>query len=339
VDAQGNIGPPGTGTNYPALGDLTLQFVAATELGPSTRFVAPRDLIWNDKLPLDFSGHGTHVSGTIGQMTNNGTNGSGDASRGGGTAGVAFNVKLMPVKVISSEWDDIFGSPFAGTDDVVALGIRYAADNGAKVINMSIGRSGPTNCGTNASQNGCAPAIEDAVRYAVSKGAFVAIAAGNSFNQGDPTQVIAEVAARVPGAVSVASINRAKGHPPYSTSGSYVELAAPGGEFGSFGAGGGILQQTLNLDLVNTFDLPPSQFTAPRFDALAYFYFVGTSQATPHVSGVAAMLMQQGLTDPAAVEAALERFATDIGSPGRDTFFGFGLVDARATLRGLGLAR
>jgi subtilisin family serine protease len=60
------------------------------------------------------------------------------------------------------------------------------------------------------------------------------------------------VAARVPGAVSVGAINRAKGHAPYSTSGSYVELAAPGGEFGSFGAGGGILQQTLNLALTET---------------------------------------------------------------------------------------
>ena len=339
IDSQGNVGPPGSGTNYPALGDLTLQFVAATELGPSTRFVSPRDLIWNDNLPLDFSGHGTHVSGTIGQMTNNGANGAGDTAHGGGTAGVAFNVRLMPIKVISSEWDDIFGSPFAGTDDVVALGIRYAADNGAKVINMSIGRTGPANCGTNASQNGCAPAIEDAVRYAVSKGAFVAIAGGNSFDQGNPTEVIAELATRVPGAVSVAAVNRIKTHPPYSTSGSYIELAAPGGEFGSFGAQGGILQQTLNLALTETFDRPPSQFTAPRFDALEYYFFVGTSQAAPHVAGIAAMLMQQGITDPVAVEAALERFATDIGSPGRDQFFGFGLVDARTTLRGLGLAR
>ena len=55
---------------------------------------------------------------------------------------MAFNVKLMPVKVLSTEWDDIFGSPNEGTDDVVALGIRYAADNGAKIINMSLGRIG-----------------------------------------------------------------------------------------------------------------------------------------------------------------------------------------------------
>ena len=54
---------------------------------------------------------------------------------------------------------------------------------------------------------------------------------------------------------------------------------------------------------------------------------------------VAAMLMQQGITDPAAVEAALEHFATDLGSPGRDVLFGFGLIEARSGLRGLGLAR
>ena len=245
----------------------------------------------------------------------------------------------MPVKVISTEWDDIFSSPNGGTDDVVALGIRYAADNGAQVINMSIGRTGPSNCGTNRNQDGCAPAIEDAIRYAVGKGCFVAIAAGNSFDDGNPTEVIAEIAARVPGAVSVAAVNRDKRHPPYSTTGTYVELAAPGGEFGSFGNTGGILQQTLNLALVYTFDGPPSQFRAPRFDALAYYYFTGTSMATPHVSGVAAMLMQQGITNPAAIEAALERFAADLGPAGRDSTFGFGLVDARATLRGLGLAK
>jgi serine protease len=339
IDSEGNVAPPGIGTRYPALGNVTLQFVAATELGPSSRFVAPRDFIWNDDLPLDFNGHGTHVSGTLGQLTNNAASGLGDVTNGGGTAGVAFNVKLMPVKVISTEWDDIFNSPESGTDEVVALGIRYAADNGAKVINMSLGRTGPANCGSNASQSGCAPAIEDAVRYAVSKGAFVAIAAGNAFAEGDPTEVVAELASRIPGAVSVAAVNRARAHASYSSSGTYIELAAPGGDFGAFGSGGGILQQTLNLDLVHTFDRSPSQFTAPRFDALAYYYFVGTSQATPHVSGLAAMLMQQGITDPAAVEAALERFATDLGPPGRDPLFGFGLVDARATLRGLGLAR
>ncbi|MGE3841191.1 MAG: S8 family serine peptidase, partial [Vicinamibacterales bacterium] len=117
---------------YPALGRITVPFAAAPELAGASRFVAPHDFIWDDDVPLDFDGHGTHVAGTIGQLTNNGV----------GLAGMAYNVRLMPVKVIAGPWDDIFDSPFAGTDDVVARGIRYAADNGAKVINMSIGRDG-----------------------------------------------------------------------------------------------------------------------------------------------------------------------------------------------------
>ena len=61
--------------------------------------------------------------------------------------------------------------------------------------------------------------------------------------------------------------------------------------------------------------------------------------ATPHVSGFAALLMQQGVTNPAAIEAAMKQFATDKGIAGRDDSFGFGLINPRATLRGLGLAR
>ena len=160
-----------------------------------------------------------------------------------------------------------------------------------------------------------------------------------SFAEGNPTEVIAEIATRVAGVVSVAAVDPAKGHASYSSSGAWVELAAPGGEFGAFGSAGGVLQQTLDIDLVDTFDRPPAQFAAPRFDSLAYFFFIGTSQAAPHVSGLAAMLMQQGITDPAAVEAALEHFATDLGATGRDDLFGFGLIHARNTLRGLGLAK
>jgi serine protease len=315
------------GVTYPALGAMTLRFVAATELGASSRFVEPHDFIWNDAAPVDMNGHGTHVSGTIGQLTNNAQNGLGDVGNQGGTAGVAFNVKLMPVKVIDSAWDVIFGAPRSGTDDVVAQGIRYAADHGANIINMSIGRTGPP-----------APVVEDAIRYAVSRGVFVAIAGGNGFDDGNETEVLAEIASRVSGAVSVAAVDRLKRHAWYSSSGSYIELAAPGGSFET-GADGGVLQQTLDLDLVERFLLPPAQYSAPRFDALGYYYFIGTSQATPHVSGVAAMLMQQGLKSPAVIEAALEHFALDLGTPGRDTMYGYGLIDARATLRGLGLAR
>jgi subtilisin family serine protease len=72
---------------------------------------------------------------------------------------------------------------------------------------------------------------------------------------------------------------------------------------------------------------------------MAYIGSQGTSIATPHVAGVAALLMQQGIRNPAAIEAALKRFATDRGPTGRDDETGFGEINARNTLRGLGLVR
>jgi serine protease len=241
---------------------------------------------------------------------------------------VAYNVRIMPVKVIDGEWDFIFDSPEEGTDDTVARGLRYAADNGAKVINMSIGRTGPP-----------APAIEDAMRYAVSRGAFVVVSAGNSFDDGNPVEVLAQIAGRVAGAVAVGAVGRNLEHASYSTAGDYVELAAPGGNFSSGGAQAGILQQTLDDDFVFTFAGGPSRYAAPRFDVFGYFYFQGTSMAAPHVSGLAALLYDQGVTNPAAIEAALKKFAVDKGAAGRDDEFGHGLISARDTLRGLGLAR
>jgi serine protease len=137
----------------------------------------------------------------------------------------------------------------------------------------------------------------------------------------------------------VAAVDKSHDRAFYSSSGTYIELAAPGGSFRGFSSEGGILQQTLDLDLVETFTLPVSRFRPPRFDVLAYFYFIGTSQATPHVSGVAAMLVQQGYSDPRGIEAALEKFATDLGSAGRDNDFGFGEINARKTLLGMGVAK
>jgi serine protease len=325
-----------SGVKYPALGSVTLPYSAADQLVRPERIVAPFDFIWNGtRPPLDFDGHGTHVAGTIGQLTNDGKE----------TAGVAFNVKLMPVKVIDGVWDDLFGAPNVGTDAEVARGIRYAADNGAQIINMSIGRPGPPDT---------APAVEDAIKYAVGKGVFIAIAGGNEFEDGNPKEVIAEIASRVQGAVSVAAVDRnatngdhkCSGtttspacHAYYSSTGSWVELSAPGGSDRGFGRDGVIWQQTLDFREVETYTLPPSKYRAPRFDVIGVFGYIGTSMAVPHVSGVAAMMRQQGITSPAAIEAALERFAVDLGTAGRDDMYGYGLIDARNSLRGLGLAR
>jgi len=308
------------GPIYPALGLVDVPFAAAPDLGPASRFVSPRDFVWNDDLPLDLDGHGTHVAGTIGQATNNGI----------GVAGMAFNVRIMPVKVIDEVWDFIFGSPNFGSDDTVAQGIRYAADNGAHVINMSIGREA----------GGAAPAIEAAVRYAVSKGAFVVISAGNDGNGQNRANRAGDFTATIDGAVSVGAVGRTLDRAYYSTTGSYVELSAPGGDQRLSGVQeGGILQQMVDQQLAITFTQAPALFRAPRFDAFRYYFIQGTSMAAPHVSGFAALLRQQGITNPAAIEAAMKQFATDRGTPGRDDAHGAGLINPRATLRGLGLAR
>jgi len=274
---------------------------------------------------FDTQGHGTHVAGTILQATNNNV----------GFAGIAYDARLLPVKSCFSYWDlQLFlgavGEPgyvpptFDGgcaTSDVVA-GIRYAADQGAKVINLSLG--GPDE----------APAYRDALTYAVSRGAFVAVAVGNEFEEGNPTEYPAAYTASIDGAMSVAAINRSSRRAYYSNTGAHVEIAAPGGDVRDGGLNGLIFQVAPFGD-----DFDPGSVIVPRFDRFTEVPNQGTSMASPHVAGVAALLYSQGITNPAAIEAAIKRFARDLGEPGRDADYGHGLIDARAALRGLGLVR
>ena len=307
----------------PLGGTVSIRFSTTPDLYADGRIVSPRDFIYNDNSPVDLDGHGTHVAGTIAQQTNNNI----------GVAGIAYNVKLMPVKVLPGSWDVVFTRGAAsGTYAIVASGIRHAADNDAKIINLSLGGSAP------------GPVVRDAIQYAVGKGAFVAMAAGNEAEDGNPLGYPAAYGTEISGAMTVGAVNRSLKHATYSSFHPYVEICAPGGELTtSADFEHGVTQITYDpISTLSDFDPPDLLrfFIAgfrPTFDRFAPEPFQGTSMAAPHVSGVAALLYSQGIRNPAAIEQAIKKFATPISATKDEC--GAGLVDPRRALRGLGLGR
>jgi serine protease len=293
--------------------------IAASRIKPGRDFA-----FWNGPV-VDTDGHGTHVAGTALQDTNNNF----------GVAGIAYRATLLPVKACLSYWDlqylmSAFGQPGFLDPDItgfcddadLAAGIRYAADSSAQVINLSLGSADP------------APLLRDAITYAVSRGSVVAIAVGNEFQEGNPVEYPAAYAQQIDGAIAVGAVGRSSKRAFYSNTGPHVEIVAPGGDDTDGGTSGMIAQYALLFT-----DFTPGVIRRPRFDRYAVILSEGTSMATPHVSGVAALLISQGITKPAAIESAIEKFATDLGTKGRDNEYGFGLVNARAALRGMGLIK
>ena len=301
----------------------------------ASRFISPADFInasGASTIVVDVEGHGTHVTSTIGENINNNL----------GEAGIAYNVKLMPVKVCAGYWDVQFAFSAAGNRGYIpttaggcpvaatASGIRYAADNGAKVINLSLGGASPSSI------------EQDALNYAVSKGAFIAISAGNCFQPTpsecppgvvNPPEFPASFAASIDGAVAVAAVGPSLSHAYHSSAGSYVEISAPGGSDLEGGANGMIWQATIFPP-----DSDPVTVSFPRFDRYAEVPYEGTSMAAPHVSGVAALIVSQGVTNPALLEALIKKTARPLGTAsGRSDQYGFGLIQPRAALFGFGI--
>ena len=300
--------------------NVSVPFVANPEV-PAARVMQGRDFTILGGPVRDLQGHGTHVAGTVLQETNNGV----------GQAGIAYNARLLPLKACLGFWDvqivlgqlGIPGFLSDGWCDTAAVAgaIRYAADSGAQVINVSIGGPSPS------------PIYLDALRYAVQRGTFITIAAGNSAEEGNPVEYPAAYAAQIDGVMAVGAVGPSGKRALYSNTGTHVEIAAPGGSDRE-----GQLAMVYQTAVCKS-DYDPLRTLRPRFDRYCNVPSAGTSMAAPHVAGVAALLYSQGITNPAAIEAAIKRFAKDLGAPGRDNEYGFGLIDARATLLGLGVVR
>ncbi|MEA2351589.1 MAG: serine protease [Thermoleophilaceae bacterium] len=248
--------------------------------------------------PQDENGHGTHVAGIAAAITNNGI----------GVAGTAPGARILPVRVLDKD-----GS---GDDTAVDSGIRWAADHGAKVINLSLG-SAPIL----GNLPGSSAATEKAVAYAFGKGAVVVASAGNE------SAPACDYPAAATNAVCVGATDE-QGMPsfysnfPVDPDGT-VGVRAPGG-FGD------PVSCESSLDIWSTMwpksDDDNCGGTIKGYDTLA-----GTSMSAPFVSGVAALLAGRGLTAPQILECLKTKSSND-GS--YDPAFGYGIVDADKAVAG-----
>ncbi len=253
----------------------------------STAFVAGYDFINDDAHANDDEGHGTHVTGTIAQSTNNAL----------GVAGIAFNTSIMPVKVLDNR-----GS---GSYAAIADGIYFAAVNGARVISMSLGgRSGSIT-------------LENALAYAHNLGVTIVCASGND----GFASTISYPAAYDAYCIAVGATRYDEAVAGYSNRGASLDLTAPGGDTSVDQNGDGYVDGVLQ----QTFGSSPTDF--------GYYFYQGTSMATPHVSGVAALLLAQDPTrTPVEIRSILQSTAKDKGSSGWDPNYGWGILDAAAAL-------
>jgi subtilisin family serine protease len=235
------------------------------------------DFVNNDADASDDHWHGTHVAGIAAAETNNSQ----------GIAGVAWNCKVLPVKVVDKDGEGNYGQ--------LIDGIEWAVDNGARVINVSLGG------------DVAADALKDAVRYAYEKNVVVVASAGND------SAAVGYPAAYDEYVIAVASTDYADGRTTYSNFGTQIDVAAPG---------------ELILSLIPTWYLGPN--------SPPYAFASGTSQAAPHVAGLAALVRTiKPWLSPREVLNVIRYSADDVNSSkykGKDDYIGYGRINMQKAL-------
>jgi subtilisin family serine protease len=254
---------------------------------------------------VDDYGHGTFVAGEI----------AADAFNGVGIAGLAFNSQLLIAKAANPDGSVSLRGEVAA--------IRWAADQGARVINLSLGGvRDPLNPRIDL----YSPLEQAAVDYAYAKGAVVVAAVGNGTQSPATPWPFAHYPAALPHVIGVSAIRRDSTVPAYSNRDTvYNDLAAPGDDIFS----------TIPRNLVSS---DPACTDEPYSDCGPRIFrdAIGTSFAAPQVSAAAALLIgQDPKLTPQQVMWLLERTATDIGPPGRDRFTGWGRLNVQAALERL----
>jgi serine protease len=262
------------------------------------QFVRGYDFVGRDPYPDDPNGHGTHVASTIAEATNNGI----------GLTGLAFGARIMPIRVL-----DVNGE---GDPSTIAKGVRWATDHGADVINLSLEFGREVTAAT-------IPALMKSIRYAHSKRVVVVGASGN--------EAVGTVAypARATQVISVGATTEHGCLADYSNGGRGLDVVAPGGGSDS--------------DLTGEAQCKPTEEPGREIYQISYVNFrrkfgihreEGTSMAAPHVSAIAALVIASGAIGknptPRAVANRIAATSRDLGTPGYDELYGYGLVDAAA---------
>lgn len=258
----------------------------------TTYFVQGYDAINQDGHPNDMHGHGSHCAGTVAQSTDNNK----------GVAGMAFRVSIMPVRVLNS-----YGS---GSCDQIADGINYAYQNGADVISMSLGGAPGDSVGFGV--------VHQAIINADNAGTVVIAAAGNS-GSGELSYPAAFEECIAVGATDIDNTLA-----PYSQWGDGIDVVAPGGDLYDTIPGtnyaAGVLQSTYWF-------MNDGYGQLASVDSFGYTFLQGTSMATPHVAGLAALMISHGITGSSAIKSAIYNTCTDLGAAGYDLYYGHGLIN------------